>query len=119
MQITSATSSSSNAGAGAGNASNINRLQKQLRDLTEELRGVASSDMDEKAKLLQSQIQMVQQQITALQRQMQQEQMDKAQAQLQQQQDARAARERTGSATVQPRRAGAQPGLGKSVNTFA
>jgi hypothetical protein len=62
---------------------------------------------------------MVQQQITALQRQMQQEQMDKAQAQLQQQQDARAARERTGSATVQPRRAGAQPSLGKSVDTFA
>lgn len=81
MQV-SGTSSISGRISGAGaDASDIAKLQKQLRDLVEELKGLATSDMDPKAKkervkLLQSQIQMVQAQITAIQRARQQEQQD-------------------------------------------
>ena len=78
MQVASTTSSPVKPSSSSG-SSDIAKLQKQLRELTEELKGVVSSDMDakakqEKAKLLQAQIQMVQAQITAIQRAQQQEQ---------------------------------------------
>lgn len=113
MQISSSTSSPrTTSGASSGN--DVARLQKQLRELTDELGSVAGQDMDakakqEKVKILQAQIQMVQQQISAIQRQNQQEQANK----LQQAQDAKNA-----DTQATPAR-GKTPGLGDVVDTFA
>lgn len=72
MQVSNTSSSSSTSGTATG-SSDIAALQKQLRDLTNELKNVATSNLDakakaEKTKLLQAQIQMVQAQIAAIQR---------------------------------------------------
>lgn len=80
MQVSSTSNSgSTNTSSSAG--SDIAKLQRQLRDLTEELKNVVTSNLDakakaEKAKLLQAQIQMVQAQIAAIQRANQQKQQD-------------------------------------------
>lgn len=57
--------------ASSSNPGEIDKLQKQLKELTKELRAVDSSGLTpkariERAKLLQAMIQMVQQQISAL-----------------------------------------------------
>ena len=79
MQV-SPSSSTGNVPSSAA-ASDIAKLQKQLMSLVEELKSVATSDMDakakkEKVKLLQAQIQMVQAQISAIQRARQQAQQE-------------------------------------------
>ncbi|MBD9390799.1 FlxA-like family protein [Acidovorax sp. ACV01] len=114
MQISGA--NSTNAASRGAASSNIAKLQKQLRELTDELRGVAGQDIDakakqEKIKLLQAQIQMVQQQIAAIARQSQQEQAAR-------QQQAQATRDPSTKAAPAPtgRRT---PGLGDTVDTFA
>ena len=48
MQVSSASSASS--ASGAQSSSEIAKLQKQLRRLTDELKSVATSDMDAKTK---------------------------------------------------------------------
>ena len=68
MQVSSASSTSS--ASGAQSSSEIAKLQKQMRQLTDELKNVATSDMDAKAKkqrveALQAQIQNLQTQIDA------------------------------------------------------
>lgn len=113
MQISNA-SSSAGATASPQSSNNINKLQKQLRDLTDELRGVVGQDMDAKAKqmkvkMLQAQIQMVQQQIAAIQRQSQQDQANK----MKQVQEAK------NSSTQAAAARGKTPGLGETVDTFA
>ncbi len=79
MQV-SLSPSIGNAASGAA-ASDIAKLQKQLKSLVDELKRVATSDMDakakkEKVKLLQAQIQMVQAQISAIQRAREQAQQE-------------------------------------------
>ena len=83
MQLTSvSTTTGSSASRSTASASDVDKLQKQLRELTDALKQ-ASSDQSldakarqQKVKLLQSQIQVVQAQIEALQRQKQQDQLD-------------------------------------------
>ena len=105
-------SSSTGRAAASTAAGDIAKLQKQLKSLVEEVKSVATSDMDakakqEKVKLLQAQIQMVQAQISAIQRARQQEQQDvqsrKAEAAVAQRRDS----ERQNSS------------LGSQIDTFA
>lgn len=113
----SATSSATPSGAlqgAGGNSSDLAALQRKLRELADALKRVPTEDGDpkakqQKAKLLQAQIQMVQQQIEALMRQKQQEQLDK-QREKQQHSELEALR--------QGRKPSA-PGLGESVDTYA
>lgn len=129
MQVSSVSSSPAPTGAGrATSSSDVAKLQKQLRELTDALKQ-ASSDQsmdgkarEQKVKLLQSQIQMVQAQIEAIQRQKQQEQLDK-QREVQQADDQRGVPPASlgsgdGPAATASRRAGATPGLGESVDTY-
>lgn len=79
MQVSGTSAFSGRFSGAGGDAGDIAKLQKQLRDLVEELKGLATSNIDakskkERIKLLQSQIQMVQAQISAIQRARQQEQ---------------------------------------------
>ena len=109
MQVSSSTSTGVQSSQGSNR---IAALQKQLRQLTDELKDVATMDMEPKAKqerlkLLQAQIQMVQQQIAAIQRQQQQEQLS--------QQNAQAARQAQAAEHKTPR----TPGLGESVDVYA
>ena len=112
MQISS-TTLTIGAAPGAGAANSLDKLQKQLRELSEELQSVAVQDMDpktkrERVKLLQVQIQMVQAQIEAIHRQTQQEQLER-----QRQADAKKeAAAPTASGKSKP------PGLGGTVDTF-
>ena len=81
MHVSGTSSLSGHISSSGGDGSDIAKLQKQLRDLVEELKGLATSDIDpkskkERVKLLQAQIQMVQAQITAIQRARQQEQQN-------------------------------------------
>jgi DNA repair exonuclease SbcCD ATPase subunit len=111
----SATPSSSASGVGdSGTASQIARIQKQIQTLTNELKDLATSDMNAKAKiarstLLQAMIQMLQQQIAALQQAQAVKQLqaasDKAQA------------AQPGKSTAAARNPVA--GLGESVDTYA
>ncbi len=83
MQLSGTSPSAGSRSAAGGDASAIAKLQKQLHELVEELKGVATSNMEPKAKkervkLLQSQIQTVQAQIAAIQRARQQEQQNAA-----------------------------------------
>ncbi|MCS4510867.1 FlxA-like family protein [Xylophilus ampelinus] len=117
MNVTSASAApvvSASSGSGGGD---IARLQKRVQELTNELRSVATSDMEAKAKitktkLLQAMIQMLQQQIAAVQQQGQQ-----AQA-LQQQKAAEAAQKAAPTASTASARkpAGA---LGATLDTYA
>ena len=96
----------------------INLQPNAVRELTEELKGVVSSDMDakakqEKAKLLQAQIQMVQAQITAIQRAQQQEQQ-LAQVAKAEGAAANAAQQKKTQAAKTP-----SSGLGNNVDTYA
>lgn len=80
MQIS--ISSSSGSTANANSAATIARLQKQMRELTEQLKAVVWEDMDPKAKeqriqMLQAMIQMVQQQIAATQQAEEMQQMQR------------------------------------------
>ena len=116
MQVASTTSSPLKPSSSSG-GSDIAKLQKQLRELTEELKGVVSSDMDakakqEKAKLLQAQIQMVQAQITAIQRAQQQEQQ-RAQAAKAEGAAANAAQQQKAPSAKNP-----PAGLGRNVDTY-
>nr|WP_315430961.1 FlxA-like family protein [uncultured Albidiferax sp.] len=109
MQVSSITSTG---GLGSKAGGDIAALQKQLRQLTDQLKNVASLDMEPKAKeervkLIQIQIQMVQQQIVAIQRQSQQEQLSKQLA-------AQAAKQVKSSDASSAR----TPGLGGSVDVY-
>lgn len=109
MQISSTTSTG---GLGSKAGGDIAALQKQLRQLTDQLKNVAALDMEPKAKeervkLIQAQIQMVQQQIAAIQRQSQQEQMSK--------QLAEQAAKQVKASDASPART---PGLGGSVDVY-
>lgn len=122
MNVTSAGSTpvgSLPSSPGAGGA-DIARLQKRVQELTNELKSVASSDMEPKAKiarskLLQAMVQMLQQQIAAIQQQAQQGQA------LQQQKAAEAA-QKAGPAALAPGRAvapKARGALGGMVDIYA
>ena len=116
MQVASTTSAPVKPTSSSGSG-DIAKLQKQLRELTEELKGVVSSDMDakakqEKAKLLQAQIQMVQAQITAIQRAQQQEQQ-LAQVAKAEGAAANAAQQKKTQAAKTP-----SSGLGNNVDTY-
>ncbi|MDB5849415.1 MAG: hypothetical protein JWP29_3167 [Rhodoferax sp.] len=83
MQISSSTAVSGRASSAgsAGDGNQIDKLQKQLRALTEELKGVVAEDIDAKqkqakAELLMAEIQMVQAQIQAIQQAQAQAQLD-------------------------------------------
>lgn len=81
MQVSGTSAYSGRIPSTGGDSADIAKLQKQLRDLVEELKGLAASNIDpkskkERVKLLQAQIQMVQAQIAAIQRARQQEQQD-------------------------------------------
>lgn len=86
MQVSATTLSSTSAASGPDNtASQIAKLQKQLKDLAKQLTAVATSNLDAKAKqaqqqALQAQIAAIQQQIAALQNQEQQKQLNKGSA---------------------------------------
>ena len=90
MQLSSTNSSaiasaSVGAGSGSNSAAEIAKLQKQMKNLTNELKNIAGdTTMDAKAKQkraeqLQAQIQLIQQQITAIQQADAQKAQDKAQ----------------------------------------
>jgi predicted ribosome quality control (RQC) complex YloA/Tae2 family protein len=109
MQV-SLSSSAGNVSSSSG--SDIAKLQKQLWSLTEELKGVATSNLDakakkEKVKLLQAQIQMVQAQISAIQRARQQEQQEA---------QSRKAEATNAQRRTSPRRPSS---LGSQLDTFA
>lgn len=77
MNVSSISATSSTASSGSGTSDAIAKLQKQIQAVTTELKNLAASDMDAKAKetqsqLLQNEIQMLQAQIAALQQQRQQ-----------------------------------------------
>ncbi|MBO9680512.1 MAG: FlxA-like family protein [Acidovorax sp.] len=112
----SSTSGASSAlsSSGGTSSSDLAALQRKLRELTDALKRVPTEDGDtkakqQKAKLLQTQIQMVQHQIEALMRQKQQEQLDR-QREKQQASELEALRQGRKPAT---------PGLGGSVDTYA
>ena len=71
-----ASPSSANSLASASDAGTLLRLQKRLQQLTKELKGIASENLspkakEDKAKLVNAEIQLVQAQIAAIQRKMQ------------------------------------------------
>ncbi len=120
MNVTSASAApvgSASSGSGGGD---IVRLQKRVQELTNELKAVASSDMEAKAKiakskLLQAMIQMLQQQIASIQQQAQQ-----AQA-LQQQKAADAVQKTAPAANAAGAPTARKPAgaLGSMVDTYA
>ncbi|MFZ4286038.1 FlxA-like family protein [Variovorax sp. HJSM1_2] len=104
--------STGGANQGASSAAAIARLEKQMRELTEQLKAVVWEDMDPKLKeqriqMLQGMIQMVQQQIMAVQRAEELRQM--------QEQQARAAEQQKATRAESSR----QSGLGYRVDVYA
>ena len=115
MQVSSTSASTSRVSSSSGG--DIAKLQKQLRELTDELKGVASSNLDakakqEKSKLLQAKVQMVQAQIAAIQRAQQQEQQK---AQVAKAEGAAGAAHKQKAASTEDRTSG----LGGNVDTYA
>ena len=89
MQVSFSTTSSS--AKGSNSAASIARLEKQMRELTEQLKAAVWEDLDPKVKeqkiqMLQAMIQMVQQQIAAIQQAEQLQQMQQQQAKAAEQQ---------------------------------
>lgn len=121
MNVTSASAAPvGSASSGSGGGGDIVRLQKRVQELTNELKAVASSDMEAKAKiakskLLQAMIQMLQQQIASIQQQAQQ-----AQA-LQQQKAADAVQKTAPAANAAGAPTARKPAgaLGSMVDTYA
>jgi hypothetical protein len=91
MQVTFSSASSS--AKGTNSAATIARLEKQMRELTEQLKAAVWEDLDPKVKeqkiqMLQAMIQMVQQQIAAIQQADAMQQMQRQQAKAAEQQKA-------------------------------
>ena len=120
MNITSASSASVGSASSSG-GNDTARLQKRVQELTNELKNVATSDMDAKAKvakskLLQAMIQMLQQQIAAIQQQAQQAQAMQQQKAAEVAQKPASAAKAAAAATEQRKTTGA---LGGMVDTYA
>lgn len=83
MQVSLSPTSSS--AKGSNSAATIARLEKQMRELTEQLKAAVWEDIDPKVKeqkiqMLQAMIQMIQQQIASIQQAEQLQQMQRQQA---------------------------------------
>lgn len=117
MNVSSISATSSTASSGSGTSDAIAKLQKQIQAVTTELKNLAASDMDAKAKetqseLLQNEIQMLQAQIAALQQQRQQADALK----IQKNSKPDAVETATPAATAAKKRT---PGLGELIDTYA
>lgn len=107
--------------AASGGSDDTAALQKQLRDLTDQLKETSSDTSlnakarEQKTRLLQAQIQAVQAQIAAIQRQKQQEQIESQRDNA----DTAAAPPPAKNGQADKQRGSAVNGLGANVDTFA
>ncbi len=105
----------------AGGSDDTAALQKQLRDLTDQLKETSSDTSlnakarEQKTRLLQAQIQAVQAQIAAIQRQKQQEQIESQRDNA----DASTPPPAAKNGQADKQRGSAVNGLGANVDTFA
>ena len=120
MQVSRASSLTTAGRSTSGGSSDTAALQKQLRDLTEQLKQAAtdstadSKAREQKVRLLQAQIQAVQAQIEAIQRRKQQEKTESTQDSTRQ-----AGATDTVQSASSASSAGAQGSQGRNVDTCA